>query len=264
MATGARLVTSTLALGVWPTELLAWRVEHPVLQLLVVPGNPGLASAYITFCEHLSAAFGGAADVLALSHVGHDAAGLAGGRIFDLNEQVKHKEALLREVVLAPGRPPAVLLGHSIGAYMLLRALQRLEDAAPAHELSHLHTRLPRIVLLMPFLSCDWASTKQRTLRVASHAAPLLGALAGSIGGLPHSLQNMLLQVALPGAEPHAATALKALMTRQGAHNYMYLAWHEFRQGAALCMHLWWAALPACLPALPACLPACVLVLLQQ
>jgi hypothetical protein len=36
----------------------------------------------------------------------------------------------LRQHVLLPGRPPAVLVPHSIGCFMTLRALGRIEGAA--------------------------------------------------------------------------------------------------------------------------------------
>jgi hypothetical protein len=91
------------------------------VQLLVVPGNPGHAQWYSVFTRQLHAAFGGAADVCAVSHVGHDVDCLTGGRLFGLEEQVQHKVALLQEVVLRPGRPPCAILAHSIGAWITLQ-----------------------------------------------------------------------------------------------------------------------------------------------
>jgi hypothetical protein len=37
------------------------------------------------------------------------------GRVFSLEEQIEHKLALLRERLVGPGRPPLVILAHSIG-----------------------------------------------------------------------------------------------------------------------------------------------------
>lgn len=42
-------------------------------------------------------------------------------QLWSLEEQIAHKVAFLREHVLLPGRPPVVLLGHSIGAYMMVK-----------------------------------------------------------------------------------------------------------------------------------------------
>jgi hypothetical protein len=36
-------------------------------------------------------------------------------QVYDLKQQVEHKAAFLRERMLLPGRPPVLLLGHSIG-----------------------------------------------------------------------------------------------------------------------------------------------------
>jgi predicted alpha/beta hydrolase family esterase len=38
----------------------------------------------------------------------------------------------LQQHVLLPGRPPAVLVCHSIGCHMVLHALRRLEEAGAA------------------------------------------------------------------------------------------------------------------------------------
>ncbi|KAF8072899.1 hypothetical protein HT031_000559 [Scenedesmus sp. PABB004] len=222
------LARATLALaGVpAPTELLRLPASAgaAALQLLVVPGNPGLASFYGVLLRRLHAAFGGAADVEAVSHLGHDGAGLAGdGAAFCLDAQIEHKVALLRQHVLAPGRPPAVVLGHSIGAFMMLEAIRRAEaqGADPA--------RLPKVVLLMPFLATDWGSRRQRLLRWLSAHAPRLAAAAGAVGAAPAWAQRALLALTQPGVEAHAADSIRQLMARGVVHNAFHLAAHEFR-----------------------------------
>jgi len=37
----------------------------------------------------------------------------------DLKDQIQHKAAFIREHMLVPGRPPAIILGHSIGEVTL-------------------------------------------------------------------------------------------------------------------------------------------------
>lgn len=39
------------------------------------------------------------------------------GRVFSLEEQIQHKVALLRQHFVGAGRPPLVILGHSIGGW---------------------------------------------------------------------------------------------------------------------------------------------------
>ena len=41
--------------------------------------------------------------------------GLTDGRIFNLQQQIEHKLAFLKEHVLTSGHVPCVLIGHSIG-----------------------------------------------------------------------------------------------------------------------------------------------------
>ncbi|KAG2492005.1 hypothetical protein HYH03_009735 [Edaphochlamys debaryana] len=104
----------------------------PALQVVVVPGNPGTAAFFRPFMSRLHAALGGRARVLALSQAGHDGGHHHEGRVWSLAEQVAHKVAFLRGHVLGPGRPPAVLVGHSIGAYMALKAVAHVEGLAGA------------------------------------------------------------------------------------------------------------------------------------
>ena len=44
------------------------------------------------------------------------------GRVFSLEGQVEHKAALLRQHFVGQGRPPLVVMGHSIGGCWMARA----------------------------------------------------------------------------------------------------------------------------------------------
>lgn len=46
--------------------------NSPVLQLVIIPGNPGSAAFYTHFMQCLHKTFKGAVDVLCISHLGHD------------------------------------------------------------------------------------------------------------------------------------------------------------------------------------------------
>ncbi|PRW58543.1 alpha beta hydrolase family [Chlorella sorokiniana] len=71
----------------------------------------------------------GQAGVVCVSNLGMDAQGLTPrGRVFSLEEQIQHKVHLLRERFAGPGRPPVVVLAHSIGCYMSIHAVHRLEN----------------------------------------------------------------------------------------------------------------------------------------
>jgi alpha-beta hydrolase superfamily lysophospholipase len=114
--------------GKFPTEVIGVQAtQTPAAQLLVVPGNPGYAGFYTDFMQQLHGAMGGTADVLAVSHVGHDAEDISRGAVWGLGCQVQHKAALVRELT-SPGQPPLVILAHSIGAYIMLQVCARVES----------------------------------------------------------------------------------------------------------------------------------------
>lgn len=107
--------------GRYPTDLWGLQATRPAqAQVLVVPGNPGCAAFYRKFMQQLHTAFGGAADVMAVSHVGHDADNIIQGAVWALDCQVDHKAQLLQEL-MAPGKPPVIILAHSIGSYIMLQ-----------------------------------------------------------------------------------------------------------------------------------------------
>ena len=46
-------------------------------------------------------------------------------QVFSLKEQIAHKVAFMQEQLLLPGRPPLIVIGHSIGSRLSLNALIR-------------------------------------------------------------------------------------------------------------------------------------------
>lgn len=70
-------------MGPWLTEAvsLSGQGPQPTLQVLIVPGNPGLCTFYERFMELLYSMFGGSANLLAVSHAGHDSANLNQGKV---------------------------------------------------------------------------------------------------------------------------------------------------------------------------------------
>lgn len=99
------------------------QARQPRMQVLILPGNPGSAAFYRVFMQQLFDAFDGAADVMAVSHVGHDCGDISRGAVWGLDCQVKHKVQLVQELT-APGRPPLVVLAHSIGSFITLQVSQ--------------------------------------------------------------------------------------------------------------------------------------------
>lgn len=62
---------SRLAIGQYLTDALGLKAAgDPTMQLLIIPGNPGLGSFYTVFIQELHALFQGTADVWAVSNLG--------------------------------------------------------------------------------------------------------------------------------------------------------------------------------------------------
>lgn len=72
---------------------------------------------------------------------GHDPDNLSGGRVWCLDSQIQHKVQLLKDHVMAPGKPPAVVLAHSIGSYMMLQVGQGVFVCSRCVACTPLHKR---------------------------------------------------------------------------------------------------------------------------
>ncbi|BDA41944.1 probable lipid droplet-associated hydrolase [Coccomyxa sp. Obi] len=204
-------------------------------QALVIPGNPGAAAYYTPFMQRLFEAFGGGIDIYSLSQLGHDQYGLNTGRVFNLREQIQHKVAFLKERMLLPGRPPIVILGHSIGSYIAMHAAHQIEQELHANTSDSL-SELPGIVQILaifPFLTVDPSCPRQRFLRAAASWASLIGHAAQLVGRLPVSLQRWVIQSYAQNLDQHALEATLGLFQRHTATNAFYLAQHEFNDLAA-------------------------------
>ncbi|XP_034715274.1 lipid droplet-associated hydrolase isoform X2 [Etheostoma cragini] len=105
---------------------------HKVL-FLIIPGNPGVVGFYRTFMQTLHSMFEYRHPVWAVSHAGHcvppdamdmveDAFSAAEGDVFGLNGQIEHKLSFLRQHV--PRETSLVLVGHSIGCYIILKMMK--------------------------------------------------------------------------------------------------------------------------------------------
>ncbi|XP_047467937.1 lipid droplet-associated hydrolase [Mugil cephalus] len=110
-----------------------FRSGHKVL-FLIIPGNPGVVGFYRTFIQTLHSMFEYRYPVWAVSHAGHctppssmdmveDASATTDSDLFGLNGQIEHKLAFLREHV--PRDTSLVLVGHSIGCYIILDMMKR-------------------------------------------------------------------------------------------------------------------------------------------
>ncbi|KAK7904473.1 hypothetical protein WMY93_017080 [Mugilogobius chulae] len=107
--------------------------KHDTL-ILVIPGNPGVVGFYTTFMQTLYRAFSCRFSVWCVSHAGHceppdhmdmteDASLAEELDVFGINGQIEHKLTFLRKHV--PRETRLVLIGHSIGCYIILEMMKR-------------------------------------------------------------------------------------------------------------------------------------------
>lgn len=200
------------------------------IQLVVIPGNPGNSGYYKGFMRELFNEFRGQADVLAVTHLGHSPEGTAGDKsLWSIQDQIQHKADFLQEHVLLPARPDAVLLAHSIGAYMALHALQMLGQGEGVDGSASVAPGICKVVALFPFLAFDWSQPGQRFLRLAARWYGVMGAVAGLLSALPQQLQSAVIKNYSGDMGSEAVEVTIQSLRREAVANNFFLADTEFR-----------------------------------
>lgn len=101
--------------------------------VLIIPGNPGVADFYLEFIECLAKESNELLPIACISHLGHvtvpshiSAAAKDHLKKWPmLTDQIQHKLAFINTAV--PANTPLILVGHSIGCYMILEMLKSLD-----------------------------------------------------------------------------------------------------------------------------------------
>jgi len=92
------------------------------LKIIVIPGNPGLIEFYRSFIDTLHKKLDQKVTIVGIGHAGHGAVGKNGKTVFSLQNQIQHKIEFLESF---PPETEFIILGHSIGAYIALKAMKR-------------------------------------------------------------------------------------------------------------------------------------------
>jgi pimeloyl-ACP methyl ester carboxylesterase len=103
--------------------------------IVIIPGNPGLGGFYIPFAHQLYNLFKENISILIISQAGHSP---PLKHCFTLNEQIEHKLITIEKLLPTNKNHRLILIGHSIGAFMILKMLDKFEN------------RLDRAFLLFP------------------------------------------------------------------------------------------------------------------
>ena len=154
-----------------PTHVFSLKADHYAgprnsSLLLVVPGSPGMGHFYIPFATKLFELGRGRYDVAVVSHAGHSPGHIRPSKVeplrpkdapnratashvsaeershgdkdwYSLEDQIAHKLEYIRKH--ASSKDSLFLVGHSIGSWMILQMLQKLEPS-----------RVKKIALLFP------------------------------------------------------------------------------------------------------------------
>jgi pimeloyl-ACP methyl ester carboxylesterase len=115
-----------------------YQLGNPLLSsksIVIIPGNPGLGGFYIPFAHELYNLFNENLSILIISQAGHSP---PLKRCFTLNEQIEHKLETIENFLPRNNNHRLILIGHSIGAFMVLKMIDKLEN------------RLDRAFLLFP------------------------------------------------------------------------------------------------------------------
>uniref|UniRef100_A0A1A7YGH4 Lipid droplet-associated hydrolase n=2 Tax=Iconisemion striatum TaxID=60296 RepID=A0A1A7YGH4_9TELE len=216
------------------TELLKFGTsrlisEHKLL-FLVIPGNPGVVGFYRTFMQTLYSRSG--RPVWAVSHAGHcdppgsmdmveDASAAERDDVLGLNGQIEHKLVFLRNHV--PTGTRLVLVGHSIGCYMILEMMKRNPEL-----------KVLKAVLLFPTIERMAQSPQGKVMTpVLCHMRYLAYLPVFLLSLLPGAVQALLVRLVLSGISSLDQCVVQScveLLSGDCAANSMYLGGQEMRK----------------------------------
>ncbi|KAJ0008539.1 hypothetical protein NQD34_015954 [Periophthalmus magnuspinnatus] len=216
------------------TEVLKYgscKTRHDTL-ILVIPGNPGVVGFYTTFMQTLHQAFNYRVPVWAVSHAGHceppdhmdmveDSSLAAELDVFGINGQIEHKLTFLRKHV--PRETHLVLIGHSIGCYIILEMMKRNPEL-----------KVLKAVMLFPTIERMAQTPQGRVvtpvicqLRYVAYFPVFLLSL------LPESLKHGLVRLVLGGIGSLDRTIIQptvGLLSGDCAANAMYMGGQEMKK----------------------------------
>lgn len=169
-----------------PTHLFSLRCKtseegksNSVPLILIIPGSPGMGHFYVPFASRIFYLGGGKFDVSVISHAGHSPGHYKDTTMrsssncsticdlhsattdwYTLQDQVSHKLAFIREE--ASNRESLILIGHSIGCWMILNMMHEL----PPSQISKVFLLFPTVEKMaqspngQSFVSMLWNSLR--------------------------------------------------------------------------------------------------------
>ncbi|KAK9156820.1 hypothetical protein Scep_003394 [Stephania cephalantha] len=224
------------------TELLELRSENPLLHVVVIPGNPGVALFYKEFVEAMYERLGGRASVTGRKRVlcyilvfsgrahfrNEEGIGLyflqnwEKGRLFSLQDQIDHKVSFINQE-FGDTEVPLYLVSHSIGSYISLEVFRRFPE------------KVKYCIGLYPFLSLNKKSSKQIIIgKIAGSGilSKLLSLVLAMFGILPMWASSFLVRTSM--GKSWSTSAIEAvcnyLLQYHVMRNVFHMAMTEFQK----------------------------------
>ena len=223
-AYGAEVVSTSS-----PEDVPAPEARPAGLSVVVIPGNPGTAEFYAGFVEGLQEQLGPGANVLAVGHRGHQAAGpeADGREPFLLADQIAHHEAFLRDRL----RGDVALVGHSIGAHICIQVAKQLAARGGGAGAAAEGPTVRKVVGLQPYLQFDPRAGVQRRLDWVTWQGGPLSLLAYPLRAVPLAWRAALVKaVEGPRMGREAAELVARLAGDRGfVRNAFAMGQSEFR-----------------------------------
>lgn len=137
--------TQVIKCGPWTDLINDPNGSRPKLLICVIPGNPGFSAFYVPFVKALYSLTNRHFPIWIIAHAGHvlapqnkktdvtleDPNAQEIEDIYGLRGQIEHKISFLRTQV--PKDVKLILIGHSIGSYMVLQILKCVPELPVVH-----------------------------------------------------------------------------------------------------------------------------------
>lgn len=203
-------------------EILEFRAEKPSLQVLFIPGNPGIVSFYKDYVEAVYESLDRKATVTAIGHIAHTSEDWENGRLFSLQEQIQHKKEYVKEELL-PQRIPILLVGHSIGAYISLEIFKAFPE------------KVSYMIGNYPFLTMNRDSTWQSLLTKSAGSQIVsvgVSCFAALVGLFPTWFHQGLIRTLLGRSWSSDAVhvACTYLLRYSMVRNFTFMGMTEFKK----------------------------------
>ncbi|XP_046862073.1 lipid droplet-associated hydrolase-like isoform X2 [Xenia sp. Carnegie-2017] len=194
--------------------------------VVVIPGNPGLVRFYDCFIASLFKACERRYPVFGIQHAGHgilkETSSFPNKSPFSLSQQINHKIAFL-ENIFSPSCK-FVLIGHSIGAYIILKILEHFGK----HQ-----TRCTKGILLFPTIE-RMASSPNGIFAtpVSKYFSWPLVLLTWWLSWLPLFIKRYLIDVWFNGRKVHSSCkeAVIELVNSSCVRNVLFMAADEMEE----------------------------------